>query len=247
MNTLFSRRMIALLGVMGLALAAASTARAADDGKVMLFNGKDLTGWKLRDSKFPDTWKAVGNVRIDPADPKTLIGEGEATGNGVMLRAKMDGKGSDILTEKLLGDCELHVEFMVPKSSNSGIYPMGQYEVQVLDSFGKPADKMGQGDVGAVYSVKGPSANPSKAPGEWQTFDIVFRAPRFDAAGKKIENARFVSVKLNGVTVQENLEVPKPTGGQLPGGEKPEGPLMFQGDHGIVAFRNVWYRPVAIR
>jgi hypothetical protein len=185
-------------------------------------------------------------VKLDPADPKNLIGEGEGSGDGAMLRVKID-HGSDILTEKLLGDCELHVEFMVPKSSNSGIYPMGQYEVQVLDSFGKPAEKMGQGDVGAVYSVKGPSANPSKAPGEWQTFDIVFRAPRFDAAGKKIENARFVSVKLNGVTVQENLEVPKPTGGQLPGGEKPQGPLMFQGDHGIVAFRNVWYRPMTIR
>ena len=243
MNTNFSRRMIALLGAMGLVLSAASMARAADDGKVMLFNGTDLGGWKLRNDKYPETWKAVGSVKIDPADPKNLIGEGEPAADGALLRVKIE-HGSDIITEKALGDCELHMEFMVPKGSNSGVYLMGQYEVQVLDSFGKPANQMGQGDVGAVYSVKGPSANPSKAPGEWQTMDIVFRAPRFDAAGKKTENAKFVSVKLNGTTVQENLEVPKSTGGQLPGGEKAEGPLLFQGDHGIVAFKNVWYRPL---
>jgi hypothetical protein len=128
---------------------------------------------------------------------------------------------------------------MVPKGSNSGVYLMGQYEIQVLDSFGKKDDALKPGDVGGVYNTKAPTKNAAKAPGEWQSFDIVFKAPRFDAAGKKTANAMFVSVKLNGVTIHENVEAKAPTGGQLPGGEKPTGPLMFQGDHGPVAYRNV--------
>ena len=83
------------------------------------------------------------------------------------------------------------------------------------------------------------STNAAKAPGEWQSFDIVFRAPRFNADGKKTEDAKFVSVKLNGKTIHENVAAPKPTGSELPGGEKPTGPIMLQGDHGPVAFRNI--------
>jgi hypothetical protein len=83
-----------------------------------------------------------------------------------------------------------------------------------------------------------------KPPGEWNTYDISFRAPRFDAQGKKTENAKFISVTLNGRKIHENVEVPEPTGGQLPGGERATGPLMFQGNHGIVAFRNVRVKPI---
>jgi hypothetical protein len=248
-HTHSTHRIIALLGALGLAFAllAAGPARAAEDGRVILFNGKDLDGWKLKDLKFPDTWSAVGSVRLDPANPANLISEGQAGGDGVLLRGRIAGKGSDIFTEKVFGDCELHVEVMIPRSANSGIYMMGQYEVQINDSFGKPADRMGQGDMGAIYSVSGPTGNPSRGPGEWQKFEIVFRAPRFDDSGKKIENARFISVKLNGQVIHENREVPRSTGGQLAGGEKPQGPLMLQGDHGIVAVRNVWYRPLELK
>ena len=97
--------------------------------------------------------------------------------------------------------------------------------------------------VGGVYNTSKPSKNAAKAPGEWQTFDIVFQAPRFDAGGKKTQNAKFVSVKLNGQEIQKDVEVPKPTGSELSREEKPTGPLMLQGDHGIVAYRNIGITP----
>lgn len=223
-----------------LALAAMfASAHAADDGFIEMFNGKDLTGWKLRTPARADTYKVVADVKLNQADVTKLIGEGEgAAGKGILFRQPI-AKGSDLVSEKTFGDCEIHVELMLPKGSNSGIYPMGQYEVQILDSFGKPDDQLSQADIGAIYSAAKPAKNASRAPGEWQTFDIVFQAPRFDAAGKKTENAKFISIKLNGVEVQKDVEVRGPTGGQLPGGEKPTGPLLLQGDHGIVAFRNI--------
>lgn len=96
---------------------------------------------------------------------------------------------------------------------------------------------------------KAPLSNPAKAPGLWQKFKISFRAPRFDAAGNKIENARFVYVDLNGIRIHDNVEVPLPTGGPIENNEKPTGPLMIQGDHGPVAIRNIRYtavKPVSV-
>ena len=127
---------------------------------------------------------------------------------------------------------------MVPKGSNSGIYVMGEYEVQVLDSFGKPADKLTQGDLGALYSAAAPKVNASKKPGEWQKFVIEFQAPKFEGA-KKVANAKFVKVTLNDVVLHENVEMKGVTPGGLTGKEAATGPLMFQGDHGPVAFRNI--------
>ena len=108
-------------------------------------------------------------------------------------------------------------------------------------------------DCGAIYerwiNGKGvggsaPKQNASRAPGEWQSFLIRFRAPRFDANGKKVENARFLRVVHNGVVVQENVEVEGPTRASLESPETPEGPLMIQGDHGPVALRNMYVRPL---
>lgn len=236
-----------------LTLVLAASARAADaDGWTPLFNGKDTAGWKLRSPKEPETWTVVGEVKLDAADNRKLTPSGGGAGGaGVLFRQYLgkgpDGKdrkgGSDILTEEQLGDIELSVEFMVPKGSNSGVYLMGRYEVQVLDSFGKPDDKLSQGDVGAIYSAAKPSTNAAKAPGEWQTMEIRFQAPRFEA-DKKTLNAKFLSVKLNGKEIQKDVEVHKPTGGHISDKEAPTGPLLFQGDHGIVAFRNVKYRPL---
>jgi len=222
-------------------LVAAPPASAGDDQKdaLALFNGKDLNGWKLRTPDRKDTWKVVSKVELDKAEPKKLTGSGTGgTADAILFRQPVE-HGSDIITEKSFGDCELHLELMVAKDSNSGIYFMGEYEVQVFDSFGKPDKELTFADLGGVYSVAAPKTNASKAPGEWQSVDIVFRAPRFDAAGKKTENAKFVSVTLNGKKVIENLEVKGPTGGQLSETEKPTGPLMLQGDHGVVAFRNI--------
>ncbi len=222
-----------------------STAQEPDaEGWISLFNGENLDGWKLKqdDEAHRPTWQVVSSVKLDPEDPTKLVGEGDGGENGVLFRQPIE-HGSDIFTERTFGDGELKLEFMVPKGSNSGIYLMGQYEVQVLDSHGKPDDQLGQGDVGAIYSASAPSENAAKAPGEWQTFHIVFEAPEFDAEGNKTRNAIFRSVVLNGTEIQKDVEVSAPTGGQLDGGEKPEGPLMIQGDHGIVALRNIRFKP----
>jgi Domain of Unknown Function (DUF1080) len=224
--------------------AAEGEAEKAAAGGASLFNGKDLTGWKTRDAKAKEKWKVASQVAIDSGDPKKLVGTGEGGGEGAALVLEKSAGGADLISEKSFGDCELHVEVMYPKGSNSGIYLMGQYEVQVLDSAGK--SKVGPGDLGGIYNTKAPSENAAKPAGEWQTFHIVFRAPRFEG-GKKTENAKFVKVVLNGKTIHENVEAPKATGSELPGGEKPQGPLMFQGDHGPVAFRNVRVRATGER
>jgi hypothetical protein len=133
-----------------------------------------------------------------------------------------------------------------PKGSNSGVYFMGRYEVQILDSFGKK--EVDFGDCGGIYEgMEGdqgfpgsaPKVNASNAPGEWQRFDVRFRAPRFDAGGKKVANAKFEWVKLNGTLIQENVEVSNPTRAGHEGPEAAFGPLMLQGDHGPVAFKKV--------
>ena len=222
----------------------AAAVRAADsDGDFKpLLNGKDLSGWVFRQEGGKGAWKLVGDAKLDPSDPKKLIPAGE--GATTLLRGQFD-HGSDIYTKEEAGDVELMVDIMVPKSSNSGVYLMGQYEVQVLDSFGKK--ELRPGDMGGIYNTKAPSENATKAPGEWQTLHVVFRAPRFGADGKKTENAKFVLVKLNGKTIHTDVDAPKPTGSELPGGEKAKGPLLLQGDHGIVAFRNLKWKPIALR
>ncbi len=250
MNTSLAHHNLVLLLTIALvvSLLPGADAQTADrdktPGSVALFNGRNLDGWKLRNEGQKDTWKVVSQVAIDKADPKRLIGTGAGgTPDAVLFRAPV-AHGSDLLTEKSFGDCRLHIELMVPKDSNSGVYLMGRYEVQVFDSFGKADDQIAHSDMGGIYSVKAPATNASKAPGQWQSLDIIFRAPRFDAAGNKTENARFVKVALNGKTIQKNVEVKGPTGGELPGGEKPTGPLMLQGDHGVVAYRNIIIEPV---
>lgn len=245
MNTQAHYRDIVLFITTALVLSLSPSAdaqRAAGDqppGRVVLFNGRSLDGWKLRSEPLKDTWEIVSRVAADKVDPKQLVGTGAGgTPDAVLFRAPVK-HGSDLLTEQSFGDCELHIELMVAKDSNSGVYLMGQYEVQVFDSFGNPDDKLAHSDMGGIYSVKAPATNASKPSGEWQSLNVVFRAPRFDAAGKKTENAKFLKVTLNGKTIHENVEVKGPTGGELPGGEKPTGPLMLQGDHGVVAYRNI--------
>jgi hypothetical protein len=148
-------------------------------------------------------------------------------------------KGVDIYTEKKYGDCTVRLDFLLTKKSNSGVYLMGEYEVQVSDSFGKADYKLGQGDMGAIYSATKASTNASKEAGQWQTYEIEFVAPKFDAEGKKTANAVFKKITLNGKVVQENVEVKAPTGGGLTMKEAATGPLMLQGNHGPIAFRNI--------
>lgn len=189
-------------------------------------------------------WVMAGAVSLDPADDKRLVW---TEGNQVAVNGAK-GKTSNLHMVAEYGDVELHVEFMVPKGSNSGVYLMGRYEIQVLDSWG--VTDLRYSDCGGVYqrhdeaTDKGfeghaPIINASKKPGEWQSFDITFRAPRFDSAGKKTRDAVFEKVLLNGVLVQEHVSVSGPTRSSTYKDEKPLGPLMFQGNHGPVAYRNV--------
>src|SRR5262249_14086661 len=134
------------------------------------------------------------------------------------------------------------VEFNVAKGSNSGIYFMGQYEVQIFDSFGKKDADLKYGDCGGIYNTAPPTTNASKAPGEWQTFAGRFQAPGFDSAATKNANAKFLRVVHNGKVIHENVEVKGPTTAALGGPERAKGPLLLQGDHGPVAFSKVFLK-----
>ena len=224
-----------------LTLASVATVAHAED--ISLFNGKDLSAWK----EPLGAWSVVGSVALNEAAPKGFTTQ---PGEGVML-SNAAGKSVDLISKAEHGDAEIHVEFAVPKDSNSGIYVQGRYEVQVFDSFGKAT--IAEHDCGAIYQRwdpargKGnegfeghtPKVNASKAPGKWQSFDITFRAPRFDAAGKKTGNAKFIKVLHNGRLIHENVEVNAPTRGSKFPDEAATGPIVIQGDHGPVAYRNL--------
>lgn len=226
----------AVAAMIGLPLAIAAQPKPVEP-----FNGKDLKGWKVKDEK-KSKWQACA-ISINEKEPNKLIGgiNNSPDGKGSVL-ANVTGGGTDIFTEEKFGDGRFEVEFMIPKGSNSGIYLMGEYEVQILDSYGKPDDKLGMGDLGALYSAAAPKKNASRKPGEWQKFVIDFQAPRFDG-DKKTANAKFIKVTLNDVILHENVEMKAQTPGGLTGKEAATGPLMFQGDHGPVAFRNIKITP----
>ncbi|MDR0869879.1 MAG: DUF1080 domain-containing protein [Planctomycetaceae bacterium] len=210
------------------------------------FCGHCFSGWTAVKSNAVDGWK-IGTVSVSEDGTSFVVNEkvGEKEvpcmvnalpGNWTQLNPR---QGVDFYTDKKFGDCTVKLEFNITKGSNSGVYLMGEYEVQIADSFGKPDDKLGQGDMGAIYSAASPKINAATAPGTWQTYEIEFVAPKFDENGKKTANALFKKIVLNGKTVQENVEVQGPTGGQLSPNESPTGPLMLQGNHGPIAFRNI--------
>lgn len=231
-----------LHSVFGIALAANLLSAAAQPGSVIEpFNGKTLEGWKAKpEGSSSSQWK-VGSATLDPANPKLLVVQ--PGGNQLINHTTAHGKSLDFYSEALHGDAVITLEVMVPRSSNSGIYVMGEYEVQVLDSFGKDANP-GPGDMGAIYGAQPPKNPKYKAPGEWNSYEIHWQAPKFDATGKKTANARFIKVVLNGATIHENLEMKGPTPGGVDGKEKALGPLMFQGNHGPVAYRNIKIAPL---
>ncbi|MBE0538063.1 MAG: DUF1080 domain-containing protein [Phycisphaerae bacterium] len=200
------------------------------------FNGSDLKTWKLKGGRNMSDGKwVVGTAAISSADPKQLVSKG---GAGEMINlAERNGQSIDIFSTETFGDARIEVDVMVPQGSNSGVYVMGEYEIQVLDSWGR--DKMGSGDMGAVYGAAPPPKNASKRPGEWQKYVIDVNAPRYDAAGNKIANMELAKVQLNGVILHQNLVLPGPTPGGVSGREAAKGPIMFQGDHGPVAYRNI--------
>jgi hypothetical protein len=210
------------------------------DGLLSLADFQDAAGWMeaagAEAGEKPKTWASL------------------TAGTGLMVNGP-EGKAGNLLSRFAHGDAIVEMEFMIPKGSNSGVYLQSRYEIQIFDSHGKPDEKLTVHDAGAIYErwdedrePKGyegtaPAVNACKAPGEWQTLEIQFRAPRFDGHGVKTSNATFVSVRLNGVLLHENIEVSGPTRGGLEP-EAVRAPLKIQGDHGPVAIRRLSLRPL---
>lgn len=190
------------------------------DAKV-LFDGKDLSQWVRYDGKQPE-W--------------------------ILKKGYIQAKGGDLQTKESFGDCQLHVEFWLPlmegakgqDRGNSGVFLNAVYEIQILDSYNIP--EVEEHGCGAIYDEKRPLANACRPPKTWQTYDIIFHSPKFDAAGKKSENARF-TVFLNGVLIQDNADAPTPTRyHNAP--DMAKGPVQIQ-DHGHpIRMRNIWIRPL---
>ncbi|MEO0332282.1 MAG: family 16 glycoside hydrolase, partial [Bacteroidota bacterium] len=190
----------------------------------------------------------IGEVFVDRLKDETIE---VSEGSGILVNQPTEEAKSDLYTAFEHGDIELELEVMMPKGSNSGIYLQGRYEIQLLDSWGVKNPRFGdiggiyrnwEEEPGKIYMGKAPLTNAAKAPGLWQSMKIAFQAPKFDESGNKIANARFVYVDLNGERIHENVEVPLPTGGPVENNEVARGPIMIQGDHGPVAFRNIKYR-----
>jgi hypothetical protein len=226
----------------------AECSAVAEPGWIELTAEKDLSVWKGSTAG----WEFAEEVALDPDNAKRLF----PGGKGTILVNGRRGHGPDLVTREVFGDVDVHVEFLVPQRSNSGVKLMGLYEIQIYDSWGVKTPTAS--DCGGIYPRaellptyhhidKGvpPKVNAAKKPGEWQTLDIGFQTPRFDKAGKKTANARFVKVVLNGEVVHEDVETPWPTGHAWHNAESTKGPLLLQGDHGPVAFRNVRVRPLA--
>jgi hypothetical protein len=214
-----------------------------------LLDGKDLAGWTGQDGKAHD-WVTLKNVTYDSAGSPKALG-GTPGPSGIILNS-LKGKTANIHTNDQFGDAELYLEFMVPQGSNSGVYLQGLYEIQVFDSYGK--DKVTTSDGGAIYhrwidgkpaGGSAPRVNASRKPGEWQSYHVWFQAPKFDSSGKKTSNATFIRVLYNGVVVQENVEAEGGTRSHMNVTEAALNPLMLQGDHGPVAYRNIYIRPLA--
>jgi hypothetical protein len=228
-------------------LAALPAACGADDGWIDL-TAKGLEAWQGPTGD----WFIAGGVELGGKNPKLLAAQ---PGTGVIVNGKT-GRTKNLKSKQKFGDLEVHLEFLIPKRSNSGVKFQSLYEIQIFDSFGvkNPTGS----DCGGIYPRAEqkpsyhhiddgipPRTNACKPAGQWQTLDVIFLAPRFDAAGKKIVSARFAKVVLNGQVIHENVEVKTPTGHAWHDKEIPSGPLLLQADHGPVAFRNIRVRPVA--
>ena len=192
---------------------------------IVLFDGKDLSQWHAADGSAAKWNVRDGYVEVAP-------GTGE------------------IVTNQQFGDVQLHIEWATPSAvkgegqerGNSGVFLMGKYEVQVLDSYENVTYYHGQ--AGAVYKQYAPLVNASRKPGEWQAYDIIFHAPHFDDQGKVTDRAR-VTVLHNGVLIQNNVEIYGITYNDRPAlyiAHPPQESLRLQ-DHGNpIRYRNIWVR-----
>ena len=192
--------------------------------KVYLFDGTDLSGWKSRWSGNTPDWKVEDGI--------ATVGH------------------EDIVSDYQFSDAHIHVEFRIPDmpdctgqaTGNSGVYVHGCYEIQVLDSYG--IENPHNDDCSGIYSIQAPLCNACLPAEEWQTYDIIFRAPRFNQYGEIAEDGR-ITLLQNGIVVHNNFILPSVTPGGITENRRvAKGPLMLQ-DHGnAVSFRNVWVMPL---
>ena len=198
------------------------------DGKVHHFEGR-------RAPELAATAAPLWGDPVSPFDGKTLNGWSLRDPKAKMGWAAADGElqvvepkgNADLVTAGVFQDMKLHLEFNVEPHSNSGVYLRGRYEIQILDDKSKATEEHG---CGALYSRIAPSVDATKPAGEWQTFDITF-------VGRRL------TVVLNGKTIQDGVTVEGITGGAINPYEDEPGPLMLQGDHGKVRFRNIVVTP----
>lgn len=179
---------------------------------VTLFNGKDLTGWKLRRPEKLNGWSVKDGLLVNET-PKTDFSATGAYGN--------------LRTEAVFGDFKLHIEFLVERDRNSGVYLRGMYEAQVVD---RDSRMQGLQGVGAIFGRVAPSKNAGYEGGKWQTYDLTLVG-------------RHITVILNGEKVVDNQPVPGPTGGAMHTDAMAPGPIYLQGDHTSVKYRNIVLRP----
>lgn len=178
---------------------------AAGSGWISLLNGTDLSGWHLRKADGPNLWRVEGGVYSTAAS------------------------GTDLQTDREFYNFQLHIEFRIVPGSNSGVYMRDRYEVQIMDSYGKPVSDSG---CGALYRRTPPSTNACRPVGEWEEFDITFVKQR-------------LTVRHNGTKIHDRIEVgPKGTGASS-SRDDALGPLRLQGDHGAISIRNLRLRPVS--
>lgn len=235
----FGRRAVGLLGMM--AVVAGGVVSSVEAGEtICLFDGKSLAGWSAKEPVARSKW-TVAAAQMDAKDPARLVLAAPGASEGVLVndaqpKPTKETRGVDLFTERKFGDCTIELEFMVPQGSNSGVYVMGEYEIQIKDSHGE--ENLTYQGLGAIYKVATARVNAARQPGQWQSMRIEFVAPRFDGE-KKVANGRFVKIVLNGQMIHENVELTDVTPGGLTKKEAPVGPLMFQGDHGPVAYRNI--------
>ena len=180
---------------------------------ITLFNGKDLSGWKLRRPEKNNGWSVEDGVLVNKT-PKTDFSATGAYGN--------------LQTEGVYGDGKLHIEFLIEKDRNSGVYVRGMYEAQVVD---RDSRMQGLQGVGSIFGLIERSENSGKAGGEWQSYDIILVD-------------RHITVVLNGVKVVDNQPVTGPTAGAMHTDPIAPGPLYLQGDHTSATYRNIVLTPV---
>lgn len=222
-----------------------------ESGWQPLLNGKDVSGWHGQ-TQATNQWMTTTGIAWDRLLGPTRLSAVPGPTPGDRILNGPAGRTVNLVSDDKFGDMELYLEFMVAKGSNSGVYLHGLYEVQVFDSWNSD-EPVTSSDCGGIYhrwidnrGVGGsaPSRNAARRPGEWQSFHIWFRAPRFDANGKKTANAKFIRVLHNGISIQKDVEVDGPTRAAMSIPEASTNPIMLQGDHGPVSYRNIYVRPL---